>query len=447
MKRKPIVRKTIDYSCSVITHVKKRSANNKSINYLQPHADYAHRIEPMFALEQADRGNVSHAYLTKYFGTSYNKERSSVNCLHWTPNAHRLITGTHKGELTLWHGQNFSFETLFVAHEAPIRCAKWTPDEAFLVSSDDAGVIKYWRANMTPARTLPRRIFGGGSKLAVYGLTFSPLIGSLSPKFMACSDDRTIRLYDFETGAEERCLEGHQAEVRSVAWHPTMALVLSAGRDGDLKFWDARLGSHVSSTPNAAPLTKVTWNANGQWFLTASRDQLIRHYDCRRHDTPVAMYEGHKREVTCVEWHPQFESLFASGSVDGRVCYWIAGEGESEEKENKLPVAEICGAHDGAILTLAWHPLGHLLATGGLDYSYKVWTRNRPGDEMRDQYNVNQLPEPERKEAMLDLLHAVEVQNSVYPKLPVALEGFKDKLEEETIAEEEEQAFPDDCFD
>lgn len=42
--------------------------------------------------------------------------------------------------------------------------------------------------------------------------------------------------------------------------------------------------------------------------------------------------------------------------------------------------------------TLAWHPIGHILCSGSNDHTVKFWTRNRPGDQMRDKYNLNTLP-------------------------------------------------------
>lgn len=41
---------------------------------------------------------------------------------------------------------------------------------------------------------------------------------------------------------------------------------------------------------------------------------------------------------------------------------------------------------------MAWHPLGHILCSGSNDHTIKFWTRNRPGDQMRDKYNLNTLP-------------------------------------------------------
>lgn len=46
--------------------------------------------------------------------------------------------------------------------------------------------------------------------------------------------------------------------------------------------------------------------------------------------------------------------------------------------------AEMRGAHDSVIWTLAWHPAGHMLATGSGDTCTKFWGRARPGDPWRD---------------------------------------------------------------
>lgn len=36
--------------------------------------------------------------------------------------------------------------------------------------------------------------------------------------------------------------------------------------------------------------------------------------------------------------------------------------------------------------------MGHILCSGSNDHTSKFWTRNRPGDTMRDKYNLNTLP-------------------------------------------------------
>jgi polyadenylation factor subunit 2 len=42
---------------------------------------------------------------------------------------------------------------------------------------------------------------------------------------------------------------------------------------------------------------QVKWNLNGNWFISASRDQLLKLYDIRMMKE-MQTFRGHKREVT-----------------------------------------------------------------------------------------------------------------------------------------------------
>lgn len=85
--------------------------------------------------------------------------------------------------------------------------------------------------------------------------------------------------------------------------------------------------------------------------------------------------KGHHKEVTSLAWHPHYETVFASGGMDGTLLYWNIGpKGCAEE-----PAARVPFAHDMAIWDMKWHPAGHLLATGSNDRQTKFWARNRLG--------------------------------------------------------------------
>ena len=72
-------------------------------------------------------------------------------------------------------------------------------------------------------------------------------------------------------------------------------------------------------------------------------------------------------------------------------------------------------AHEGMVLSLDWHPLGHILASGSNDHTAKFWTRNRPGDLMQDKYNLNTNPneglydQGELQEMALEDPHGLQV--------------------------------------
>src|SRR5690348_5294474 len=79
---------------------------------------------------------------------------------------------------------------------------------------------------------------------------------------------------------------------------------------------------------------QVKFNRNGNWLLTASRDQSIRLFDIRTMKD-VQTFKGHKREVTgassshllltlsALAWHPFHEELFVSAGFDGSILFWL----------------------------------------------------------------------------------------------------------------------------
>lgn len=125
---------------------------------------------------------------------------------------------------------------------------------------------------------------------------------SFSPhdtKFVSCGDDSTIRVWDWGSHSEERTLEGHGWDVKTVEWHPRSSLVASGSKDNLVKLWDPRGAGGCLSTlyGHKNTVTKLTWNMNGNWLLTASRDQLIKMYDIRAMKE-ITSLKGHNKEVT-----------------------------------------------------------------------------------------------------------------------------------------------------
>lgn len=100
-------------------------------------------------------------------------------------------------------------------------------------------------------------------------------IHSFSPsdnKFATCSDDGTLRVFDFYRCVEERILRGesipqfnlvprrktikcgffrlgHGADVKCVHWHPQKALIVSGSKDNQqpIKLWDPKSGQALAT--------------------------------------------------------------------------------------------------------------------------------------------------------------------------------------------------------
>lgn len=373
--RKSVMRKTVDYNAAIIKALECRvwQRDWRDRHALQPDAMYTPDMLPPPSYPD----NPINAVTTRFVKTATNKMRCPIFAVAWTPEGRRLITGASSGEFTLWNGLTFNFETILQAHDSPVRSMVWSHGEGWMVTGDHSGFIKYWQSNMNNVKMYQAH------KEAVRGISFSPS----DSKIVTCSDDGTLRIFDFYRCQEERILRGHGADVKCVQWHPTKALIVSGSKDNQqpIKLWDPKSGTALSTLhAHKSTVMDLKWNDNGNWLITASRDHLLKLFDIRKLGTELQIFRGHKKEASSVVWHPTHEGLFCSGGSDGAILFWNVGT----DKE----VGGIEGAHESIVWTMAWHPLGHILCSGSNDHTSKFWTRNRPGDLMRDKYNLNTLP-------------------------------------------------------
>ncbi|CAH1239411.1 WDR5 [Branchiostoma lanceolatum] len=391
--RKSIQRKTIDYNPSCIQHLETRiwQRDMRDVRPPQPDGAYGLQLVPPMAMMEQPMNAVT----TKFVRTSTNKIRCPIFVVRWTPEGRRLVTGASSGEFTLWNGLAFNFETILQAHDTAVRAMSWSHNDQWMVTADHAGFVKYWQSNMNNVKMFQAH------KEAVREVSFCPT----DNKFATCSDDSTVRIWDFMRCHEERILRGHGADVKTVDWHPQKGLLASGSKDSQqpIKIWDPKSGQSLATlhahkstvmevkfnqnrnwlhTAHAHKSTvmEVKFNQNGNWLLTASRDHLVKVFDIRTM-REMQSFRGHKKEATAIAWHPIHESLFASGGSEGSILFWQVG--------NDKEVGGMENAHEGMIWSLAWHPLGHILCSGSNDHSTKFWSRNRPGDQMKDRYNLN----------------------------------------------------------
>lgn len=370
--RKPVQRRTVDYTSSVVRYVQARMWQRDARDRFTLQPTPAAVLDMLPSVAYPD--NPSTSFAAKFVHSSINKNRCSINRVLWTPTGRRLITGSQSGEFTLWNGQSFNFEMILQAHDLPVRSMVWSHNENWMVTGDDGGAIKYWQSNMNNVK-----VNKTAHRESVRGLSFS----RTDLKFCSCSDDRTVKVWDFARCQEEKSLTGHGWDVKTVDWHPTKSLLVSGGKDYLVKLWDAKSGRELSSFHGHKNIVHcVKWNQNGNWVLTASKDQIIKLYDIRSMKE-LQSFRGHTKDVTALAWHPFHEEYFVSGSFDGAIFHWLVG--------HEAPQIEISNAHDSSVWDLSWHPVGYLLCSGGNDHATKFWCRNRPGDLTRDRYNSGQM--------------------------------------------------------
>jgi len=84
---------------------------------------------------------------------------------------------------------------------------------------------------------------------------------------------------------------------------------------------------------------------------------------------------GHKKEVCSIAWHPIHHNYLASGGSEGSILHWST----DSSTPTAAPLEALDFAHDSNVWSLAFHPLGHVLASASNDHTTRFWSRNRPG--------------------------------------------------------------------
>ncbi|KZT36210.1 WD40 repeat-like protein [Sistotremastrum suecicum HHB10207 ss-3] len=365
-------RRTVDYMGGIGRHkeLKKLRPSPGYLPHMRPAPPYVINLLP----PKAYPSNPSTSLCTKFVHTSTNKIRCPVNVVIWTPEGRRVLTGSTSGEFTLWNGLTFNFETILQAHDSAIRAISYTHSGAYIASADQSGIIKYFQPNMNNLNAWQAH------REAVRGLSFSPDDG----KFATASDDSTVRLWSFEESRSERTLTGHGWDVKCVQWHPTKGLLASGSKDNLIKFWDPRTGTCLSTLhSHKNTVQALAWNPAGDMIASASRDQSVRVFDIRAMKE-VRLFKGHKKEVCSLAWHP-VHPILVSGGSEGSILHWDVNSPNSASKDatpgmNLGPRATLSEAHDSNVWSLAFHPLGHLLASASNDHTTRFWSRERPGD-------------------------------------------------------------------
>jgi WD40 repeat protein len=96
------------------------------------------------------------------------------------------------------------------------------------------------------------------------------------------SEDRTVRLWDVETGSCKCTLSGHNDPVRSVCFSPCGTKIASGGgganEDLSIRIWDAETGTQIGSPLNGHSnwVMSVAWSNDGTKLASGSYDKAVR---------------------------------------------------------------------------------------------------------------------------------------------------------------------------
>ncbi|MGE4168377.1 MAG: hypothetical protein AB7E68_02420, partial [Candidatus Babeliales bacterium] len=185
----------------------------------------------------------------------------------------------------------FKLLQTLTGHTDSVFSVAWSPDGTKLASGSWDKTIKIWNAQTgTELQTLT------GHTGFVHSVAWSPD----GTKLASGSYDKTIKIWDAQTGTELQTLTGHTTYIQSVAWSPDGTKLASGSYDKTIKIWDAQTGTELQTlTGHTDWVISVAWSPDGTKLASAADDNTIKIWDAQT-GTELQTLTGHSNSVHSV---------------------------------------------------------------------------------------------------------------------------------------------------
>jgi WD40 repeat protein len=243
---------------------------------------------------------------------------------------------------------------IFVGHTHEVNAVAVLPDGRRALSASNDRTLRLW--DVESGATL--RIFQGHTH-EVNGVAML----ADGRRALSASSDNTLRLWDIETGATLRIFSGHTNVVTAVAALADGRRVLSALWDGTLRLWDVEGGATLRVfAGHTNGVTAVAALADGRRVLSASWDNTLRLWDVESGAT-LHIFVGHAGWVTAVAALADGQHAL-SASRDKTLRLWDAEGGATPRTFD---------GHTDQVTALAVLGGGRRILSASRDKTLRLW--------------------------------------------------------------------------
>ncbi|KAG8846669.1 hypothetical protein FRB91_000553 [Serendipita sp. 411] len=247
----------------------------------------------------------------------------------------------------------------WLGHTSSVNSIAFSPDGRHIVSGSSDRTIRLWDAETGQPLGEPLR----GHSRNVSSVSFS----ADGRRIVSGSVDKLIRLWDTETAQTlGEPLKGHSKTVGSVAFSPDGRYIVSGSEDATIRLWDAETGQTLGPPLEGHQDTifSVSFSPDGHRIVSSSKDKTIRLWSTETGHALGESLRGHNGSIQSVVFSTDGRYI-VSGSEDKTIRLWDTKTGQ--------PLGEPLQGHTGSVQSVALSPDGRHIVSGSSDKTIRLW--------------------------------------------------------------------------
>jgi WD40 repeat protein len=231
-------------------------------------------------------------------------------------------------------------------------------------------------------------------------------------KIATASADRTVKIWDAESGALICTYYGHSGEVYTLAWSPNGQEIASGGDDNTVQIWNSTCDSPplLTYTGHTNAVYTLAWSPDGKEIISGSADNTAQIWSVARgktlltlqfsdHVFSVAWFHGNTNgtKIAIGDWNDTIQvgnwnvntdrwtTLYSYRTSDAVNSVAWSPNGRYLVSGNQDDTAEVWDTmkgtllytydgHSGGINSVAWSPDGQEIASGSNDHTVRIWS-------------------------------------------------------------------------
>ena len=159
-------------------------------------------------------------------------------------------------------------------------------------------------------------------------------------------------------------LPGHSSFVNSLAISPDGKILASGSWDKTIKVWELETGELIGTlTGHSDRVNSVAINWDGTMLASGSSDETIKFWNLHSGEL-LCTFPGHSMEVNSVAISPNGQIIASCGGSDNTIKLWNLRTGQ---------LLRTLRGHSDNVNAVVFSPDGQLLASGSSDATSKVW--------------------------------------------------------------------------